>query len=206
MVNLRGGAFTSQSKLPVPVGFGGGAGVVDVSAGGSFRVAHDLYVGGMATNVVSKFFSNFVEAEQPTADGTVRVADATVAVGGNMILGALGTGTLELDPGAAVTAVDLVLSNQVASCVKVDLGTGDAPAGLVDLSGVLDIAPGARLEIDGSACTGGRTLFPLVRAAGGIRGAFAPENVVCLGRDIGYRVTANGIDAYVTRGTVLLFR
>ena len=179
--------------IPGAIGLAGGYGRVVVS-NGSFYTCADLYVGGANTNIFmqmpiyangkwsnpTKRFVNY-PFDKHDAEGVFSVAGGQVRFARNLVLGADGTGTLEVVGSSAASISvtgSLVLSNSVRSVVRFVLGeTSVTP---IRVGGTLAISDGAELVVDAGTFTRSKAkLFDCADVAG----AFAPGDVSVVGLD-----------------------
>ncbi len=181
----------SSTNLATVIGLAGGAGSVIVS-NGSFRANSVVYVGGAQTNVFmqmpiytsgkwsypTKRFINY-PVERHDATGSFTVAGGTVKFGQSLVLGADGTGTLEVvgTDGTITVANGLVLSNNTQSVVR--FVTGENSVTPVKVAGKLTIRPGAQLQVDASALE--KTSVKLFEF-GELEGTFDPANITVVGQ------------------------
>ncbi|MDA3923959.1 MAG: hypothetical protein PF904_04580 [Kiritimatiellae bacterium] len=171
-----GGEVRLTSSYVGSIGLAGGTGRYILS-NGVFTALSTIYVGGATTNALDRYLTNY-PADRHDAQGLLKVAGGSFATTGNLILGADGDGVLELGPTGTVTAANVVFSNATSSVVKFmfdEKGTG-----LLTTSGALQVAEGAKLEIDSRAYTGNNFRVPLVSFASQ-EGEFDAENITVLG-------------------------
>ena len=178
---------------------------------GTARIRNRVWVGGATTNDLHRVFyedrSGLTDAKGQL---TIAAADlsrsCSFAAEGPTVFGALGTGILDMGPGGRFDGTDMTFSNNTASVFRTRV-TNDG-AGLVNLTGRLTIADGAKFEVDASAITLKKGHFPLVKCAE-MEGAFNPENVTINAPrsvQVGLRTTTTGIDLVIKNGMVLNFR
>ena len=181
----------SSTNLATVIGLAGGAGSVIVS-NGSFRANSVVYVGGAQTNVFmqmpiytsgkwsypTKRFINY-PFDRHGATGSFTVAGGTVKFGQSLVLGADGTGTLEVvgTDGTITVANGLVLSNNTQSVVR--FVTGENSVTPVKVAGKLTIRQGAQLQVDASALE--KTSVKLFEF-GELEGAFDPADITVVGQ------------------------
>jgi hypothetical protein len=174
--------------------FGGGAGSFELS-GGAFQTPSRVYIGGMPTDVQSYSRSGGV--------GRLKVTGGSFTVNNNMLtLGGYGTGTLIIGSNGTCAVKDLILTNNTQSTLRFELGaTG---LGTLTAGGALHIYPGAKLEVDTTAYTGGEARIKLVDCVTR-SGSFDPANITVTGK--GY-VRQDEADIYLQfqRGTMLMVR
>lgn len=173
------------------VGMAGGLGRVIVS-NGNFKVSYgDFYLGGCSTNELAAYTNDSVHkrvpwtgregnkqpfVDLPGADGTLSVVNGTVAVNTATILGADGTGTLEMiGSHGSFTTKDLVLSNQTASVVRfVADAEGVAPVKVTDN---LTITDATRIDVDLTGYRGTSRRHRLFVSPASVEGELTMEKV-----------------------------
>ena len=133
-----------------------------------------------------------------------------------MYLGCDGTGELELGAtGKFSVGGDVVLSNKVASVLRVVLGERSVPD--ADIAGRIVISDAAKLVVDASAYSSGRIYTSLIYPKGGFAGEFSADNieiVLPVGADVRVpkcdvlteRDGVKGLWLYQQCGTVISFR
>lgn len=178
------------SNTAAVVGMAGGIGRFTLS-NGTVRAGSPIFVGGASTNVfflepcvvgntqnyTAKKLTGF-PFDRHDAEGTLTIAGGTFRVNNNVVLGADGSGTLEIvGSTASVTAKSLILSNATESVVRfVPDATGVSTVHITDR---LQIGAGSRLEIDMSGCARHRLrLFEY----GTLEGSFDAGDVVVTGQ------------------------
>jgi len=181
----------------VAVGVFGGEGLAVVSNGTFNTGKATLFVGGCTTDDFFAF-ENSVEAPRTPwlgpgsgtaagtallarhdAVGTLTVAGGVVQAPNDTVVGADGTGTLEMIGSVgSFTTRDLVLSNATSSVVRfVSDETGVAP---MTVTRKLIVTSAAQLVLDVSRYTGKANRLRLISASEA-EGSFAPENVTVVG-------------------------
>ena len=235
-INLAGGAVTNIAHY-TGLGLGPAEGDV-VQTGGEFRhrvsthqmivgafggegryimsngvasAASDVFVGGVATNLVyHKPYNLYINCPVTNhcAKGLLRVAGGSFATDGTLWVSQDGEGTLEVGPSGTVTAAGLALTNTPAAltggadlAAKVRIAANAHGVGSVDVSGALTIGPGAALEVDSTALED-HGVFPLI-SFGSCEGDFASVTVTGSGAVV---KTASGYVLDRSSGTMLIFR
>ena len=156
------------------LGLGGGIGRLIVS-NGTFKVANgSMFVGGCPEGEVTCYDNKShervawtpagVPANNHDADGTLTVAGGAFSVTDELIVGADGSGTVEMvGTEGSFTAGSLVLSNTTASVVRfVADASGFSP---VNVTGELAVTDGASVEVDLSGFVGSASKFRLFNFA-----------------------------------------
>jgi len=209
-------------NFPFVVGLGGGIGSCVIS-NGTFSVdaANDVFVGG-ATVADLAWCSTCpwtllgYSVDSHDAKGLFAVRGGDVSIGGSMYLGCDGTGELELGAtGKFSVGGDVVLSNKVASVLRVVLGERSVPD--ADIAGRIVISDAAKLVVDASAYSSGRIYTSLIYPKGGFAGEFSADNieiVLPVGADVRVpkcdvlteRDGVKGLWLYQQCGTVISFR
>ena len=206
IVRADGGTVSKTGGGETLVGVFGGQGLLKVAGGGSVSLSRTLYAGGVdpATLEVPRRWSS-MDISPTTATGRVSVVDGTLSASGGIVLGARGTGLLDIGSNGVVTATSLVLSNNVASALAFTFGENGV--GSVELSGALAIAYGAKLRIDATAYAGTRGRFHLLSASS-VDGAFGVGDVEIVDTDgrTTFAVDAHGIWVRRQKGVCLIFR
>ena len=150
------------------VGLFGGLGTCVFQNGATFTSLPDVFVGGASTNRYpfqgGKFHTKL--RMDHSATGTLVVADAAVAMKGNLVLGADGYGIVRrIGSTGSFTAANLVCTNVAgiaATGSRIDFVFDASGVGAVDLSNSVAISDGARLNVDMSAYAGRRRNFKLL--------------------------------------------
>jgi len=179
----------ARENRPMIVGFAGGTGTYVISNGVT-TVNAAIYVGGVVTNVLKRrLITNWPgdEFADRTAVGKLVVAGGTLNnIANDLVVGADGSGTLEIGPGATVSVGrtynnqgNIVLSNRTESVTRFVLGR--AGAGSLTTPNKLIIANGAKLEVDVSGYTGTDRWVKLVNCAQR-EGSFAEADISVVGR------------------------
>ena len=205
-VRINGGTMTKTTAGEVLVGICGGRGLLEVTGGGAATSASPIYVGGVdpSTLAIPRTWPE-ADSSSTAATGLVAVVDGSLAVTGGFVLGACGTGILEIGSNGVVTASSMTLSNNVLS--KLSFKFGEGGVGRIVLSGALTVSDGAKLEIDASAYQGKRGRFRLL-SAGAVSGAFAPVDVDIISEDgrMTYALDGNSLYALRPNGSVFTLR
>ena len=210
-----GGEFVSKvdknrrDRVPAIFGYSNGYGYY-VLSNGTAKLSSKIWVGGVSPATCGFTHSSYTGTE---AEGgiTVAAADRTkpcsFTVSDTVVLGGLGTGSLEVGPGGTFTGTDLVLSNNTASVLR--LVANDSGFGAVNLSGRLTVTDGASLFVDATGFTGANVRRCTLLSCASMSGSFAPGNVTVLSDDpaqIRVSVTASGIVLRKLAGTAILLR
>jgi T5SS/PEP-CTERM-associated repeat protein len=181
------------------IGWGGGCGSYALS-GGTFESAKPVYIGGNTatdlgyTPALATYTNNSV--------GTLRVDGGSFIVNGqNLYLGRYGSGTLVIGTNGFCSAKDIVLSNNMQSTLRFELGLNGP--GTLTASGTLAVSAGAKLEVDSTAYRGYAIWFKLVDCATRTT-AFAPANITVTGPGIVLQDRNEDIWLFIRRGTMLL--
>ena len=200
-----------RRKEPVMIGQGGGDGTYVIS-NGSLIVNQPLWIGGVRTNVferqpIASYPANELTAGR--AKGLLEIAGGSVDLPygmANCVVGADGTGVLRvIAPGAFSTSGHLILSNNVSSTLQIVLGTAGAPT--VYAAG-LEVASGAKLEVDVSRYAGSERWITLIRRGNQYEmtrmGDFAGSDITIVGNDGNWEVVQHR--AGDTKGMLWLHR
>ena len=188
----HGLGFTTDAwrkKTPMVIGFGGGTGTYIISNGFTHATA-PIYVGGVETNV---FERDLKISNWPAAAFTDRTAVGKLVVAGgrlstattDLVVGADGSGTLEIGPSATVSignpngSGNVILSNRTASVTRFVLGADGA--GRLATPNALIVADGAKLEVDATEYAGGEKWIKLVNC-NRREGSFAAGDITVVGR------------------------
>ena len=188
----HGLGFTTDAwrkRTPMVVGFAGGSGTYVISNGVT-EVRTPIYIGGVETNV----FSRPPIINWPGDGFTDRSAvGKLVAAGGklvtrstDLVVGADGSGTLEIGPSGTVSigesnngSGNIVLSNRTESVTRFVLGSDGV--GSLTTPNKLIVANGAKLEVDVSAYTGDSKWLKLI-GCGTREGSFADADISVVGQ------------------------
>ena len=173
--------------------FGGGNGTYTMS-GGTYYTPNPVFIGGLPTNLQSYSRSGGVGLLK-VSGGTFTATNTTLMVGGN------GIGTLTISSNGVCFAKDIVLTNNTASTLHVDLGTSGP--GTLTASGTLSIYSGAKLEVDSRAYKGSAVWVRLVDCATRTT-SFDPANITVTGKGVVRQDRNEDIWLYYQRGTTLL--
>lgn len=212
-VNQTGGSFISSAKQPAMIGFAGGSGVWNQSAGET-KFAMNVYIGGALTNALNiGRWTHPCFLSRHDAKGTLNVSGGTFTVDDyDIILSMDGEGEISLSGEGIVSARDLILSNTVdtvnsvtrTSTMKFILDEY-GNAGKINLSGKLVIGEGASLVCDTGTYNGRKSRFKLVEA-NSITGSFDSENITFLGdsaKIADIRTTETTVELVIDRGFIL---
>ena len=179
----------ARENRPMIVGFAGGTGTYVISNGVT-TVNAAIYVGGVETNVLKrKLITNWPgdEFADRTAVGKLVVAGGTLNnIANDLVVGADGSGTLEVGPGATVSVGrtynnqgNIVLSNRTESVTRFVLGSDGV--GVLTTPNKLIVANGAKLEVDVSDYTGMDRWVKLINCAQR-EGSFADADISVVGK------------------------
>lgn len=152
--NVVDGAYAETEPIgEVAIAAFGGTGRYNL-AGGAFSTHRTVYVGGATTNDLHRPHKNgeFL-VRQHDAKGVLSVTGGSFATTKRIVLGADGTGVLELSGTGVVSAPEVVVSNtvgQAASSLRFVLD-GKRRCGALDPATRLVFAKGARLVVDAGA-------------------------------------------------------
>ena len=209
--NVGGDTATTNE---VAIGLFGGTGVYRMS-GGEFKTRKNVYVGGATCDDLHREITNVVMYlhQFHNAKGRVSVSGGTFQTTQNIILGADGTGVLELSSTGTVKAAAIVVSNtvgQAASYVKF-MSDAEGRFGTIDPATKLAFAEGSKIVIDAATFPEGTTkatLFSLNDDIGGldyikqhVELVNAPENAVPVWSEDGRRLRFR-----VARGMMFVVR
>ena len=178
-----------RNKTPMVIGLGGGSGTYVISNGVTHADA-PIYVGGVVTNVFDRNqnISNWPDAAfaDRTAVGRLVVAGGRLSTAiSDLVVGADGSGTLEIGPSATVSignpngSGNVILSNRTSSVTRFVLGRDGA--GLVTTPNSLVVASGAKLEVDATNYAGDAKWIKLVNCRRR-EGSFAAGDITVSGR------------------------
>lgn len=173
-INQYGGEIYHNSNLGCLIGAWGGTGRWNVCSGGVATVLCDVYVGGAETNNLVAFgpgtrpdngFGNggpkFAAAYPVDAlsTGTLNVEDGTFTTTSNLVVSALGTGTVRMGPKASrIEAKDVTLNGGSTVVFRF----APESTGTIAASGKLTVAEGTKLVLDFTDYVRGkRASFPL---------------------------------------------
>ena len=210
-----GGEFVSKvdknrrDRVPAIFGYSNGYGYY-VLSNGTAKLSSKIWVGGVSPATCGFTHASYTGTE---AEGgiTVAAADRTkpcsFTVSDTVVLGGLGTGSLEVGPGGTFTGTDLVLSNNTASVLR--LVADDSGFGEVNLSGRLTVTDGASLVVDATGFTGANARRCPLLSCASMSGDFAPGRVTVLTdkpTEVQVSVAANGIVLRKIAGTCILLR
>ena len=176
-----------RNKNPMVVGLGGGTGTYVISNGVT-TVDAPVYVGGVVTNVFERpQITNWPRADftDRTAVGTLVVAGGTLStVTSDLVVGADGSGTLEIGPAGRVSvgnpngSGNVILSNRTASVTRFVLGRDSA--GQIATPNALIVADGAKLEVNATDYVGDAKWIRLVNCKRRV-GSFAASDITVVG-------------------------
>jgi len=162
-VEQSGGTIAWPTADPLAsaiVGMGGGTGVWRLT-GGDASIGANVYVGGVTTNELGVYWKpvsltayiSTVPCYPNAAKGTLAIANATVKVGGDIVLSGDGEGTLELGLGGRVNVAGN-LDARTGSKLVVDArgisGRGATLATFGGTTAAFDAANVTFLKDDGS--------------------------------------------------------
>jgi len=177
-----------RNSTPMIVGFAGGDGTYVMSNGVMVADA-PIYVGGVVTNVLKRLpISNWPgnAFTDRSAVGKLVVAGGSLSTkASDLVVGADGSGTLEIGPDATVSIGNpngsggIVLSNRTESVTRFVLGRDGA--GRLTTPNTLVIADGAKLEVDTTEYAGGEKWIKLVNCKRR-EGSFAASDITVVGR------------------------
>ena len=187
----HGRGFTTvewRNKTPMVVGLGGGTGTYVISNGVTTADA-PVYVGGVVTNVLGRpqAITSWPRTDftDRTAVGTLVVAGGTFStVASDLVIGADGSGTLEIGPAGRVSignpngSGNVILSNRTASVTRFVLGREGA--GQIVTPNALVVADGAKLEVDATNYSGDEKWIRLINCKRRI-GSFAMADISIAG-------------------------
>ena len=177
-----------RNSSPMIVGFAGGDGTYILSNGVAV-VDSPIYVGGVVTNVLERqpitSWPGDAFADR-TAVGKLVVAGGRLSTKqSDLVVGADGSGTLEIGPDATVSIGNpngngsIVLSNRTESVTRFVLGRNGA--GSLTTQNKLVVASGAKLEVDVTDYAGEDRWVKLIGCKSR-EGSFAAADVSIIGR------------------------
>ena len=194
--NQTGGTFAYRSSYthggddyrhPMLIGLGAGKGTYRIS-GGTASTVEKVFVGGARkadldlTDKAHHSDIDYAYAEHASSveatEGRLEIAGGSFATESDLIVGASGTGTLDIS-GGTLTCRDLVLSNHLASTLAYTLAANGPGGWAVTADGRFVITDKAKLVVDATAFAGkvmASRRIELLKA-GSVEGSFAPENV-----------------------------
>jgi hypothetical protein len=162
-------------EFPFVVGLGGGIGAYVISNGTlTVDSKNKVFVGG-ATPADLSWCSKVpwtmvgYPVDNHDARGLFAVRGGEVEIGKSIYIGCDGTGELEVAvPGKLTIGGDVVLSNSVASVLRIVLGERSVPDATI--SGKIFVTDGTKLVVDASAYRSGRVYTKLINPNGGFEG------------------------------------
>ncbi len=170
-INQTGGVFTFDSKQDISnyglvyyalaLGYLGGQGTYNLS-GGEAVFKSPIYVGGATEeDVQTQKLQSSVTAqfkEGPKTEGFLNVSGGTFTCSTNIIVGALGEGTVTLSGTGVLTTHDLILSNSTATLKFV---FDEKSTGKLNVTNDLVICDGAKMVVDMSRYAGTSSYLPM---------------------------------------------
>jgi len=173
-INIDGGTFTKARDGNTAIGMGGGKGAVTITGGGRMDAYGTLFIGGVRTNdfeSVVYYDDWYVDDGAPAslrdAEGTLRVVNGVYRQAGGaakIVVGAEGTGMIEIGSNGVVQAEHVVMSNGVQSVLRFVAGANGF--GYLDAQKSLSICDGQRVEVDLTEYAGSKTKHQLVKFSG----------------------------------------
>ena len=184
------------------IGFRGGNGRYEIS-GGNYYGKRNVIVGGMSKNdgpLPAKYTALTTDRK---GTGVLKVTGGTFETLKDILVSHGGDGTVEIGSDGTLKAANLRLESNTA---KLAFAPGSDTSGKIVLSGTLEAAEGATIEVDASAFVGYEKVT-LVEAAD--LSGFDPERVVVKGDGVGnfvVRKIGNRLYALRHRGMSIVFR
>ena len=212
---------TSWNLRPITaLGLGGGIGRLIVS-NGTFKVANGtMFVGGCPESEVTCFDNKShervvwtptgVPANNHDADGTLTVAGGAFSVKDELIVGADGSGTLEMvGTEGSCAAGRLVLSNATSSVARFVAGPGGFSP--IAVTGELAVTDGASVQVDLSGNAGSVHVFRLFNFASSSGDLESMPVTLFDANGVSRKPcrlvkNANSLDLAIITGTAIIFR